>query len=66
MSAGKEAMTSFQGRETKLATLKKEKLELACRLYTLSDVVSMKEKYYENLLTKWKEGVDKSVEEADS
>ena len=62
--AGKEAMVAFQEREKKMDELEEEKVELTCRLRTVSDVVSDKEQYCEDLLAKWKEGVDKTVEEA--
>ena len=62
--AGKEAVASFQKTEKRLPALEEEKVELTCRLRTVSDAVSDKEEYYEDLFTKWKEGVDKAVEEA--
>lgn len=62
--AGKEVMASLQEREKKLTTLEEEKVKLACKLLAVSDEVSAKEEYYEDLLMKWKEGVDKTVEEA--
>ena len=54
-------MAYFQERERKLAVLKEEKVELPYRRYTVSDAVSKKQEYYEGLLKKQKEGVNKIV-----
>ena len=64
VKAGNRAIASFQEREKWLAELEEEKVELTCRLRTVSDVVSDKEKKYKNLLTMWKEGMNKIVKEA--
>ena len=51
----------MQKREEKLAVSQEEKMDLACRLSTVIEVVSDKEEYYKDLLLKWKEGVDKTI-----
>ena len=61
--AGKEAMTSFQETEERLTMLEEQKVELTCRLHSVSDTVFDKEAYYEDILEKWKAGIDKTIED---
>ena len=53
---------SFQERKVRLAILEEEKIELTCRLHMVSNVVSDKEEYYEDLLGKWKTDLDKTIQ----
>ena len=43
-----------------------KKVELTCRLRSVSDMLSDKKEYYMDLFTKWKESVEKMVDEAAS
>ena len=61
VGVGKESMTAFQERKKTITAFKEEQVELMCRLCAVSDVVSDKKKYYENLLAKWNVGADKTI-----
>ena len=43
--------------------MEKEKVELTYRLHAVSNTVTDKEEYYEDLLRKWKAGVDKTIDD---
>ena len=54
MRAEKTGITSFQEREKLLAAVEEENMKLTCRLRTVRQAVSDKEKFYEDHLTKYK------------